>query len=30
MTTRILVKYMPSTYQLGTTDGIDYTIIPIQ
>lgn len=26
----IKVSYLPSTYPLGTTDGIDYTIVPIQ
>ena len=30
MATKITVKYIPSTYPLGTTDGIDYTIVPIQ
>jgi hypothetical protein len=27
---KVNVTYIPSIYQLGTTDGVDYTIIPIQ
>lgn len=27
---KINVTYLPSEHPLGTTDGADYTIIPIQ
>ena len=30
MKTTIQVKYIKSEYPLGTTNGIDYTIVPIQ
>jgi len=27
---KININYIPSEYPLGTTDGVSYTIVPIQ